>query len=402
MSDTLPPGTPAAAHWWIDAGAGASGDMLLGALVALDPSGLAAAQEAVDEVLARLGTQGVRVEVAPTRRAGMAATQALVHCEDDAAARTWQVIEPALSELPHARAVFAMLAQAEAHVHGVTAADIHFHEVGALDAIADIVAVTTVWARLAPATVVVSPVSVGSGTVVSSHGTLSVPVPAVTQLLRGVPTFAGSAPHEACTPTGAALLRYLATDWGFQPLMRVEEVGVGAGGRDLPNAPNVLRILSGARQEPATEDLVLVETTIDDLDPRTYPDVLSQTKQAGALETWLTPVIMKHGRPGVIVTALCVPSAATGVAAVLFRATPTLGVRYTQVHRQALRRDFVVVDVRGHRIQVKRGWLDGTPITVQPEYQDAVRVAEATGVPIRQVLDEARCLATAGEDPADR
>lgn len=386
-------GTAGRPRWWIDAGAGASGDMLLGALLALDPNGLAPAQEAVDEVLTRLGPQRVRLEVAPTHRAGMAATQARVHCDDDANARTWQVIRPALADLPHARAVFSLLADAEGHVHGVPAADIHFHEVGALDAIADIVAVATLWARLEPTAVVVSPVCVGSGTVTTTHGALSVPVPAVTQLLRGVPTFAGDAPHEACTPTGAALLRYFATDWGFQPLMSVDQVGVGAGGRDLPDAPNVLRILSASRQEAPSEHLVLVETTIDDLDPRVYPDVLSRTKQAGALETWLSPVIMKHGRPGVVVTALCVPSATNEVTAVLFRETPTLGIRYTQVRRQALQRDFVVVQVRGHTLEVKRGWLDGTPITIQPEYQQAVEVSAATGMPIRQVLDEARGLA---------
>jgi uncharacterized protein (TIGR00299 family) protein len=381
--------------WWIDAGAGASGDMLLGALLALDPQGLAPAQQAVDEVLGRLGTERVHLEVQTTRRAGMAATQAHVRCEQTAEHRAWRDIAPALAGFDPAETVFGSLAAAEAQVHGVPIDDIHFHEVGALDAIADIVAVTTLWQRLQPSAVVVSPVCVGSGTVRTAHGELSVPVPAVVQLLRGSPSFAGNSAHEACTPTGAALLQFMATAWGFQPLMTVDRIGIGAGGRDLPERPNVVRVLAGhSAERPHTQGLVLVETTIDDLDPRAYPDVLARTKQAGALESWLTQVVMKQGRPAVVITALCEPSSAAGVAEVLFRETTTLGVRYTNVDRQALHRDFVSVQVQGQAIRVKRGWWDGTPVTVQPEYREALAAAEVTGRPVRHILEEARRLAT--------
>ncbi|MEZ5119133.1 MAG: nickel pincer cofactor biosynthesis protein LarC [Candidatus Nanopelagicales bacterium] len=383
--------------WWIDAGAGASGDMLLGALLGLDAGGLAPAQQAVDEVLGRLGPERVRLEVQTTRRAGMAATRAHVRCEQTAGHRTWRDIAPALEGFAPAESVFRALAAAEAQVHGVPVDQIHFHEVGALDAIADIVAVTTLWERLQPSVVVVSPVCVGSGSVRTAHGELSVPVPAVVQLLRGAPTFAGNTAHEACTPTGAALLHFMATGWGSQPLMTVERIAVGAGGRDLPERPNVVRVLAGqSADRPGTEALVLVETTIDDLDPRVYPDVLAGTKQAGALESWLTPVVMKQGRPAVVVTALCQPSVAGEVAGVLFRQTPTLGVRYTNVDRQALRRDFVTVEVQGHAIRVKRGWFDGEAVTVQPEYREALAAAKAIDRPVRHVLDEARRLATEG------
>ncbi len=384
--------------WWIDATAGASGDMLLGALLDLDPGGLEPAQRAVDTVLSRLGASQVHLAATPATRCGQRATRALVTCEDEAPGRTWSDIEPALDGFPAAHGVFAALAEAEAHVHGIPVDQVHFHEVGALDTIADIVATTTLWSTVQPGPVIVSPVCVGSGTVTTAHGQLSVPVPAVTHLLRGAPTFAGPTPHEACTPTGAALLRFLATGWGYQPLMTVAGIGVGAGGRDVPDRPNTLRILQGEQPRAAADELVMVETTLDDLDPRLYPEVMASARTHGALETWLTPVIMKHGRPAVTVSALCPPADAAAVAEGLFRDTTTLGVRYTTVSRDALHRDFVDVSVHGHTVRVKRGWLRGQIITVQPEYQEAVLVAAATGLPVRHVIDQARNLAGGSAD----
>jgi hypothetical protein len=379
--------------WWIDATAGASGDMLLGALLDLDPSGLDTAQEAVDTVLGRLGTDRVHLDTSIVSRCGQRATLASVTCDEQVPGRTWADIEPALRGFPAAQTVFAALAEAEAYVHDIPIDRVHFHEVGALDAIADIVAVTTLWSATEPGTVVVSPVCVGAGTVATDHGRLSVPVPAVTHLLRGVPTFSGTALHEACTPTGAALLQFLATGWGYQPPMIVIDAGIGAGGRDLPDQPNTLRILHGTQPGAATEELVMVETTVDDLDPRAYPEVLTATRNRGALETWLTPVIMKHGRPAVTISALCRPADAASVADALFRNTPTLGVRHTAMRREALDRDFVEVSVHGHTIRVKRGWLRGEIVTLQPEYRDAATAAQDAGVPVRNVIDQARTLA---------
>ena len=345
----------------------------------------------MDTVLQRLDAPGqVTIRHEPTRRGGFAATRAVVECRDTTTARTWAQIEPALAGFDAAADVFGSLAVAEAAVHGIATGDIHFHEVGALDAIADIVAVTSLWRQLAPGRVGVSAVCVGSGTVDTAHGTLTVPGPAVVELLRGVPTFAGRVAHEACTPTGAALLRFLATDWGPQPTMTVAEVGIGAGGRDTPGQANVLRILVGQdTPDTTTEHLVLVETTIDDLDPRLYPDVLDAAKAAGALEGWLTPVVMKHGRPAVVLTALAPPTAVTAVTTCLFRHTTTLGVRLTDVARESLQRDFVEVQVGGQPVRVKRGWLDGEVVTLQPEYRDARAVAQSTGSPIREVLTDA-------------
>lgn len=368
--------------WWIDAQAGASGDMLLGALLDLDPGGLAYAQAEVDAVLAALGAEQVTLGVEPTRRAGMAASRATVATTDQAHHRTWADIAPAVSGL--AAQVFERLAQAEARVHGVPVAQIHFHEVGALDAIADIVGVCALVTRLAPQRISVSQVCVGSGTVHTQHGELTVPGPAVTQLLRGAPTVGGPVAHEACTPTGAAILATLAHEWGSQPAMTVTQIGVGAGGRDIAERPNVLRILAGTEEQAAS--MYCVETTIDDLDPRVYPDVLAAVKAAGAVEAWLTPAIMKHGRPAVTITALA--SDPHAISRELFNQTPTLGVRFHAVDRRTLERDVVVTEFRGVPIGIKRGWLDGRVITSQPEYKDVTRAAEELGIPVREVLSE--------------
>jgi uncharacterized protein (TIGR00299 family) protein len=383
---------------WIDAGAGASGDMLLGALLALDPQGLPVAQAAVDGVLSRLGAEPVQLAMEPAQRRGMAAARAIVRTTDTTTGRTWAQIEPALSGL--ASRAFARLAEAEAAVHGIPVAQVHFHEVGALDAIADVVGVCALWERLAPEHTVVSPVAVGSGPVRTEHGTLTAPVPAVVELLRGVPTLAGSAAHEACTPTGAALLRTFADDWGSQPAMAVQAVGTGAGGRDLPDVPNVVRILTG-EAAPAGGGMLQVEATIDDLDPRIYPEVVAAIKQAGAVEAWLVPVVMKHGRPGVTVTALTPAAALETVTRSVFVHTTTLGTRWFPVQRRVLQRDVVEVEVQGHPVAVKRGWLDGRVVTLQPEYQDARHAAEALGAPVRDVLAEARKKGSDATDGGD-
>jgi len=224
-------------------------------------------------------------------------------------------------------------------------------------------------------------------------------VPAVVAILaaRGAPVVSGGA-GELCTPTGAALLATVAAEWGPLPHMRIDSVGVGAGTADPPGRANVLRVILGTAIEPAgvtwrQNDLLELEATVDDLDPRLWPEVLDSLVEAGAVDAWLTPVVMRKGRPGHVVTALVGDEVVDAATRVLFTASTTLGVRVRPVSRRALPRDEIVVSVDGCDVRVKRGLLDGRPVTVQAEYADAAAAAERLGLPVRTVLDRAAGLA---------
>ncbi|WP_182525206.1 nickel pincer cofactor biosynthesis protein LarC [Nocardioides dongkuii] len=379
---------------WVDASSGASGDMLLGALLGAGVP-LEVLQSAVDAV----SPEPVALAVEQVTRGGLAATRCHVDVPESHQHRTWREVSALLAAAPLddavrtlAERVFARLATAEGAVHGVPPEDVHFHEVGALDAIADVVGVAAGLVHLDAASVVVSPVAVGSGSVRAAHGVLPVPPPAVAELLRGVPSYAGpeGAPAmELCTPTGAALLTTVATAWGPQPLMVTREVGVGAGGRDPEGHANVLRLLVGAAEGATTEELV-IEANVDDLDPRLWPAVLDALLAAGAADAWLTPILMKKGRPAHTLHVLVVPSRAAAVRDVVFRETTTIGLREHLVTKRALAREMVTVTIAGQAVAVKVARHDGRVVTAQPEYDDVARAAAALGRPVGDVLADAR------------
>ncbi|MSZ78316.1 MAG: DUF111 family protein, partial [Actinobacteria bacterium] len=286
---------------WVDASAGASGDMLLGALLGAGVP-LQVLQTAVDAV----SPEQVTLRVEQVTRGGLAATRCHVEVADSAHHRTWRDVrlllegaplDPAVRDL--ALAAFARLAEAEGAVHGAHPDDVHFHEVGALDAIADVVGVAAGLVHLG-GPVVVSQVAVGSGSIAAAHGILPVPPPAVAELLRGAPSYAGPAgapAMELCTPTGAALLTAAAGSWGPQPAMTVARIGVGAGGRDPRGHANVVRVFVGSPPGPEATTLLVVESNVDDLDPRLWPSTLAALLAAGVRDAWLTPILMKKGRP---------------------------------------------------------------------------------------------------------
>jgi uncharacterized protein (TIGR00299 family) protein len=392
---------------WVDASCGASGDMLLGALLGAGVP-LHVLQEAVDAVSPEQAT--LRVET--VARGGFAATRCHVHVAESAHQRTWRDIRSLLLEAPLPEQVrdlalraFERLAVAEAAAHGGAPMDVHFHEVGALDSIADVVGACAGFVHLGPERVVVSPVAVGSGTVAGAHGVLPVPPPAVAQLLRGVPSYAGpeGAPvMELCTPTGAALLTTVATGWGPQPPMVTAEVGVGAGGRDPDGYTNVLRLLVGepVPAEEGVDDLLVLETNVDDLDPRLWPEVITAVLAAGALDAWLTPIVMKKGRPAHTFRALVPPAIAADVRRVIFRETSTIGIRSSRVERHALPRETTTVLVGGLEVSVKVARLDGAVVNAQPEYDDVVRVATALDRPVVETLAAATaaCRSLLGQE----
>ncbi|MGH8825325.1 MAG: nickel pincer cofactor biosynthesis protein LarC [Jiangellaceae bacterium] len=381
---------------WLDCSSGVAGDMVLGALIDAGIP-LEVMQGAVDAV----APEPVHLRVEETSRAGLRAVRVHVDGTGSETARTWADIRALLDAGPitgpvreKAVAIFERLATAEARVHGVSPADVHFHEVGALDAIADIVGAAAGFAALGLEELDVSPVALGSGTVHTAHGTLPVPPPAVVELLSGAPTFGGTADRELATPTGAALVATFATGWGPQPAMIVHRHGTGAGGHDLPGHANVVRLLIGEPAATRARTLVL-EANVDDMDPRLWPPILARLLAAGAADAWLVPIVMKKGRPAFTLSVLVDDDAADAVRRAVFTETTTIGLRETAVDKRALDRAEHAVDVHGHRVRVKTARLNGVVVNAQPEYDDVVAVATHLGQPVKAVMADAALAARA-------
>ena len=377
---------------WLDCSAGASGDMLLGVLVDVGVP-LAVLQDAVGA----LGV-GLVLRAEAVSRAGLGATRVhVVVPADDATTRTWADVRALLQASflaagvrAAALAVFARLAAAEAGVHRVPIDDVHFHEVGAHDALADVVGVCAGFAHLGLDRLVASPVALGSGTTHGAHGPLPVPAPAVLALLAGVPVHAGAALFESCTPTGAALLAELVGSWQALPSMAVDRVGVGAGGRDVEEVANVLRLVLGPAADLAVSAAdVVVAANVDDLDPRLWPGVLQQLLDAGAADAWLTPILMKKGRPAQTLSVLCCRDVLPAVQQAVFCQTSSLGLRTTVVEKTSLDRGEHVVAVDGQPVRVKTGLLGGRVVNAQPEWDDIAAAAAALDRPAKQVLAQA-------------
>lgn len=380
---------------WLDCSAGISGDMLLGALVDAGVP-LEVLQSAVDAV----GVEPIRLSAADVTRGGIGCCKVDVAVTDSAATRSWNDVRALLERAALDDAVrvlaldvFARLATAEAAVHRVAVDDVHFHEVGALDAVADVVGCATGLTALGLTSLTASPVTLGSGTTRGEHGPLPVPPPAVLALLTGAPVQAGPVAKEMTTPTGAALLAATVTSYGPLPSMSLLRSGSGAGGRDPEELANVLRLVLGEPVPGAPAPALVLETNVDDLDPRLWPGVLQTLLSAGASDAWLTPILMKKGRPAHTLSVLCTDDRAPAMREVLFRETSTLGVRELRVGRTALERVERTVDVDGQRVRVKLGLLDGAVVNAMPEWEDVAAAAAALGRPAKQVLRDAHASA---------
>jgi len=380
----------------VDATSGVAGDMLLAALVDVGVP-LANLQGAADAVI----PESIRLTSALVSRAGMRATKVDVHpTVKDHPHRTWRDIQALLeradltaSVRDRAGRVFGRLAEAEARVHGVAADEVHFHEAGGWDSIADVVGVCAALDWLGVTSMSCSAVALGSGRVTASHGDLPVPVPAVLEMSAGWRVLSGGQ-GELATPTGMALLTALSQESCDLPAMSVRAVGVGAGTADVPGRPNVVRVVLGDRTDrpgPPDDQVIMsvLETNVDDMDPRVWPTVLASLLDAGAADAWLVPIVMKKGRPAHTLAVLTPVDRRDALRRLIFELTSTIGVREVAVTRTALDRFWVPVPVAGGRIRLKVAHRDGEVVHATPEFDDAVQVAADRSVPVRRVLEEA-------------
>ncbi len=380
----------------IDPVCGASGDMLLGALIDV---GVPAAtlQQRIDQ----LGLPGLLLHVERVQKRGIAAAKVHVLAPREHAHRHLPDIERILiaSGLPErvkttAQQVFRVLAHAEAKVHDVPLEAVHFHEVGALDAVADVVGVVAGFCELQVDEVTCRAIPVSHGTVRCEHGLLPVPAPAVLHLMEGLPTEPLDIDGETVTPTAAALLRVLVTEWRSIPPMTIGAHGCGAGTKDFPR-PNIVRLIVGegrATVDSSAEQnqtLTVLSTNIDDMNPEWLPPLLEQLMSAGALDAWMTPILMKKGRPAHTLSVLCEPGAADRLRSSIYTHSTSLGIRQTQVARFSVAREITRVTTRWGDVAVKVATLPGGEQRATPEFTDCKQISEQHDVPIASVYEAA-------------
>jgi uncharacterized protein (TIGR00299 family) protein len=379
---------------YFDCFAGASGDMILGAMVAagVDPDFLRTQ-------LSTLPVTGFDINFEIVNRSGLSATYARVETAHEHKHRHLSDIKQIIegSRLSHAvkqRAVqiFTRLAEAEARVHNEPVDHVHFHEVGALDAIVDVVGAAICFDALKIDGFVCSPLHVGSGMVKMAHGQFPIPPPAVAELLKGVPFYATEIKGELLTPTGAAIITSVCREYGPIPQMTTEVTGYGAGTREYQDFPNVLRVLIGETEGTGASDerLWMLETNLDDASPQIIGHVMDRVLELGALDCFFTPVQMKKNRPGVLLSVLCGREQKSAVMKLLFMETTTLGVRSYEVSRRALERSVVRVETQYGPIDVKVAHLDGRVVNEMPEFEQCREAATKANVPLKLVEEAAR------------
>ncbi|MEN6521657.1 MAG: nickel pincer cofactor biosynthesis protein LarC [Armatimonadota bacterium] len=378
---------------YFDCFAGISGDMTLGALI-----GVGADPEKLREALSCLGVEGYTLDVKRTEKNHIAATDVEVvmehhHHHHRRLGDILSIIDgSSLSDWVKEKsgAIFKRLAEAEATVHGSSPDDVHFHEVGAVDAIIDIIGTAICLELIGRPKIVSSPMPTFHGFATGSHGTFPLPAPATMELLKGVPWREVGAEGELVTPTGAAIITTLSSDFGPMPPMSVEKVGYGAGTQDH-GFPNVLRVMLGETVDKKTpaDEVSVIQTNIDDLNPQIYDFVMDRLFAVGALDVFLSPIQMKKNRPGMLLSVICSPELEQKVIETLLRETSTLGVRIQRMERACLERQWQEVETEFGKVRIKIGQLNGRIMNASPEYDDCKRAASERGVPVKQVYDAA-------------
>jgi len=389
---------------YFDCFSGASGDMIVGALID--------AGVPVDDIRAALGGLSIdrdAVWVERVQRAGIGATKFQVRGEDVGhehhhhphgsvateahAHRTLTEISALIDDSrlsstgkARAKALFARLGEVEGAIHGTSADKVHLHEVGSLDSIVDIVSTIHALELIGADRIVASPLNVGSGTIRSSHGLYPIPAPATVRLLAGVPIYSGTQRAEMVTPTGALLITEYATEFGGIPPMKIGQIGYGAGARNFEDTPNVLRVLIGEFDAPVSSHTVtVIEAEIDDMNPQIFGVAMEKLLAQGALDVFYTPIQMKKNRPGILLSVIATPATRETLTSTIFQETTTIGVRYRDMTRECLDRESYTVDTPFGPIRFKVATRAGEVLNAAPEFDDCVRVANATGRSVKEI-----------------
>lgn len=381
---------------YFDAFSGLSGDMIVGAL--LDGG---AGFDALNRVIATLGLKDYRLAARAKSASGIVATKFEVEIAQPQPERHLSEIvqmirrgELAQGVVEKAVAIFEALAEAEARVHRTTKDKVHFHEVGAVDSIIDVVGAAWAFEELGIERILVTPLPMGKGFARSRHGVIPVPAPATLELLTGFPVRMDDGESEMVTPTGAAIVKALARPAPADLRFEVERVAYGAGTKDFNDRPNLLRVMLGREASGWSADTMAeIAANIDDLNPQIYPHVIERLLMAGARDVTVTPVIMKKGRPGVVLSVLAEAPLREQLARIIFAETSTIGVRFSPVDRLKLERKIVEVETRFGKIPVKIAGEPANPITVSPEYEDCRRAAATHDVPLKLIIEEAAAAA---------
>ncbi len=377
---------------YFDCFSGVSGDMILGALI---DAGLDLTE--LEAELAGLKISGYRLKAEKTSRNGITGTKFTVEISEQHVERRYKDIVAVIekSDLDgtvkaSAMEIFRELAMVEAGIHGKDVGAVHFHEVGGVDSIIDVVGALVGMKKLGIEAVYSSRVHVGTGFVECQHGTIPVPAPATLALLKGIPVYCQGIEAELATPTGVAILKKVSENFGTMPPMMIERIGYGAGSRELP-IPNLLRVSVGEAVEERYEqdEVTLIETNIDDVSPEIVAHTAEMLLKRGALDVFMTPIIMKKNRPGTILSVLTTPDRIDELLSIIFTEVATLGVRMHRLARKKLSREVIPVNTRYGDVPIKIGRVGDQIMSIAPEYESCARIAEKRGIPLKDVYDEA-------------
>ena len=382
---------------YFDCFSGISGDMVLGAIV-----DAGADLRAIESELRKLGLEGWAISSEKVKRGQIFATHVNVATTEGHHHRGLSIILDRIEKAQlapraaeRARKIFTRLAESEAKVHHLPVEQVHFHEVGAVDSIVDIVGACIGFELLGIDEFACSPLDVGAGQVMTAHGLLPVPAPATADLLRGAPIYTSGIQKELVTPTGAAIATTLSISYSKIPEMTMRAIGYGAGSMDFPEKANVLRLLIGERESAAAGEnlhgesdapITVIETNVDDMSPQIYGYFVDRALAAGALDVFSTAVQMKKNRPGQLITILCEPTNVSRLTDLLFSETTTIGVRMYEARRRTLAREFLSVDTGHGPVRMKISRLNGSVLNATPEYDDCQRIAAEKGIPLKDVL----------------